>query len=140
MKWGPTAFNASPARFVFLRSAEAKQRLMPALSPGNVPQVKAASLTVIVAFDTQFYEHLPQLFPAYDAKTIYVNNAAAAQEAAFRNGSLQGAYLLMAARALGYDCGPMSGFDAAKVNAEFFPKGDWKVNFLMNIEIGRAHV
>jgi 3-hydroxypropanoate dehydrogenase len=135
MRWGPTAFNASPARFVFLRSAEAKQRLMPALSPGNVPQVEAASLTVIVAFDTQFYEHLPQLFPAYDAKSIYANNAAAAQEAAFRNGSLQGAYLLMAARALGYDCGPMSGFDAAKVNAEFFPKGDWKVNFLMNIGV-----
>jgi nitroreductase len=115
MKWAPTAFNASPARFVFLRSA--------------------AALTVIVAFDTQFYEHLPQLFPAYDAKPIYANNAAAAQEAAFRNGSLQGAYLLMAARALGYDCGPMSGFDAAKVNAEFFPKGDWKVNFLMNIGV-----
>jgi 3-hydroxypropanoate dehydrogenase len=135
MKWGPTAFNASPARFVFLRSAEAKQRLMPALTPGNVPQVEAASVTVIVAFDSQFYEHLPQLFPAYDAKPIYANNAAAAQEAAFRNGSLQGAYLLMAARALGYDCGPMSGFDAAKVNAEFFPKGDWKANFLMNIGV-----
>jgi len=88
-----------------------------------------------VAFDTHFYEQLPRLFPAYDARPIYADNVAAAHEAAFRNGSLQGAYLLMAARALGYDCGPMSGFDAAKVNAEFFRKGDWKVNFLMNIGV-----
>lgn len=135
MKWGPTAFNASPARFVFLRSAEAKKRLMPALSPGNIPQVESASVTVIVAYDRQFYEHLPKLFPAYDAKSIFENNEAAAHDAAFRNGTLQGAYLLIAARALGYDCGPMSGFDAQKVNAEFFPDGRYQVNFLMNIGV-----
>lgn len=135
MKWGPTAFNASPARFVFLRSAEAKKRLIPALSPGNVPQVESASVTVIVAMDQQFYEHLPRLFPAYDAKPIFENNAQAASEAAFRNATLQGAYLLIAARALGYDCGPMSGFDADKVNAEFFPDGRLRVNFLMNIGV-----
>ncbi len=135
MKWGPTAFNASPARFVFLRSAEAKKRLIPALSPGNVPQVESASVTVIVAMDQHFYEHLPRLFPAYDAKPIFENNAQAASEAAFRNGTLQGAYLLIAARALGYDCGPMSGFDADKVNAEFFPDGRLRANFLMNIGV-----
>lgn len=135
MKWGPTAFNASPARFVFLRSAEAKKRLIPALSPGNVPQVESASVTVIVAMDQRFYEHLPRLFPAYDAKPIFESNAHAAGEAAFRNGTLQGAYLLIAARALGYDCGPMSGFDAEKVNAEFFPDGRLRANFLMNIGV-----
>lgn len=135
MKWGPTAFNASPARFVFLRSAQAKKRLLPALSPGNVSQVESASVTVIVACDRRFYEHLPELFPAYDAKSIFEGNEAAAQEAAFRNGTLQGAYLLMAARALGYDCGPMSGFDAQKINTEFFPDGRCQVNFLMNIGV-----
>ena len=135
MKWGPTAFNASPARFVFLRSPESKKRLIPALSPGNVPQVESASVTVIVAMDQQFYEHLPRLFPAYDAKPIFENNVHAASEAAFRNGTLQGAYLLIAARALGYDCGPMSGFDADKVNAEFFPDGRSRANFLMNIGV-----
>ena len=135
MKWGPTAFNACPARFVFLRSADAKKRLLPALSPGNVPQVESASVTVIVAHDTKFYDYLPELFPAYDAKPIYESNPAAAADAAFRNGTLQGAYLIMAARALGYDCGPMSGFDAAKVNAEFFADGRYQVNFLLNIGV-----
>lgn len=133
MKWGPTAFNASPARFVFLRTQAAKRRLIPALSSGNVPQVESASVTVIIAFDSEFYEHLPSLFPAYDAKPIFESNEAAAKEAAFRNGTLQGAYLLIAARALGYDCGPMSGFDSDKVNAEFFPDGRYKANFLVNI-------
>lgn len=135
LKWGPTAFNACPARFVFLRSDQAKERLIPALSPGNVAQVKSASVTVIVAHDTKFYEHLPRLFPAYDAKPIYESNAAVSEEAAFRNSSLQGAYLLLAARALGYDCGPMSGFDASKVNAEFFPDGRCRTNFLVNVGI-----
>lgn len=133
MKWGPTAFNCQPARFVFLRSASAKEKLKPALSPGNIPQVESASVTVIVAYDTQFFEHLPTQFPAYDAKPIFENNAAIAEEAAFRNGSLQGAYLICAARALGYDCGPMSGFDAQKVNDAFFPDGRYKANFLLNI-------
>jgi 3-hydroxypropanoate dehydrogenase len=135
MKWGPTAFNACPARFVFLRSPDAKKRLTPALSPGNVPQVESASVTVIVAHDTTFYEFLPELFPAYDAKPIFESNPAAAADAAFRNGTLQGAYLIMAARALGYDCGPMSGFDAAKVNAEFFANGRYQANFLLNIGV-----
>lgn len=134
-KWGPTAFNASPARFVFLRSAEAKKRLIPALSPGNVGQVESASVTVIVAHDRKFYEHLPTLFPVYDAKPIFESNPAIAQDAAFRNGTLQGAYLIMAARALGYDCGPMSGFDAQKVNAEFFSDGRYEANFLLNIGV-----
>jgi nitroreductase len=133
MKWGPTAFNASPARFVFLHTQAAKKRLIPALSPGNIPQVESASLTVIIAHDSKFYEHLPSLFPAYDAKPIFESNEAVAKEAALRNGTLQGAYLLIAARALGYDCGPMSGFDSDKVNAEFFPDGRYKANFLMNI-------
>ena len=135
MKWGPTAFNASPVRLVFLRSPEAKKRLMPALSPGNIPQVESASVTVIVAHDTKFYDFLPELFPAYDAKPIYESNPAAAADAAFRNGTLQGAYLIMAARALGYDCGPMSGFDAGKVNAEFFAAGRFQANFLLNIGV-----
>jgi nitroreductase len=133
MKWGPTAFNCQPARLVFVRSAAAKEKLNPALAPNNIPQVASASVTVIVAYDTKFFEHLPTQFPAYDAKPIFENNAAAAQEAAFRNGSLQGAYLICAARALGYDCGPMSGFDAQKVNEAFFPDGRYKANFLLNI-------
>lgn len=135
MKWGPTAFNACPARFVFLRSVDAKKRLIPALSPGNIPQVESASVTVIVAYDREFYHQLPKLFPAYDAKPIFEGHEAVAQEAAFRNSTLQGAYLLIAARALGYDCGPMSGFDAHKVNAEFFPDGRYQANFLLNIGI-----
>ncbi len=138
MKWGPTAFNACPARFVFLRSPESKKRLIPALSPGNIPQVESASVTVIVAHDTKFYEFLPELFPAYDAKPIFESSPAAAADAAFRNGTLQGAYLIMAARGLGYDCGPMSGFDAAKVNAEFFADGRYQANFLLNIGVADA--
>lgn len=133
MKWGPTAFNCQPVRLVFVRSAAAKEKLKPALSPGNIPQVESASVTVVVAYDTRFFEHLPSQFPAYDAKPIFESNAALAQEAAFRNGSLQGAYLICAARALGYDCGPMSGFDAQKVNEAFFPDGRYKANFLLNI-------
>lgn len=138
MKWGPTAFNACPARFVFLRSPESKKCLIPALSPGNIPQVESASVTVIVAHDTKFYEFLPELFPAYDAKPIFESSPAAAADAAFRNGTLQGAYLIMAARGLGYDCGPMSGFDAAKVNAEFFADGRYQANFLLNIGVADA--
>jgi nitroreductase len=135
LKWGPTAFNCQPARFVFVRSAAAKERLKPALSPGNVAQSMAAPVTVIVASDAQFYDHLPSQFPAYDARPIFANNAAAAQGTAFRNGSLQGAYLIVAARALGLDAGPMSGFDAAKLDAEFFPDGRNKSNFLVNLGV-----
>jgi nitroreductase len=135
LRWGPTSFNCQPARFVFVRSAAAKEKLKPALSPANVAQSMAAPVTVIVASDTRFYEHLPAQFPAYDAKPIFENNAAAAQATALRNGSLQGAYLIVAARALGLDCGPMSGFDAAAVDAAFFPDGRFKSNFLVNLGI-----
>lgn len=135
LRWGPTSFNCQPARFVFVRSTAAKERLKAALSPGNVAQTMAAPVTVIVARDTRFYEHLPDQFPAYDAKPIYEKNPAAAEEAGMRNGSLQGAYLILAARALGLDCGPMSGFNAAAVDAAFFPDGRFKSNFLVNLGV-----
>lgn len=135
MKWGPTAFNAQPGRYVFLRSESAKERLLPALSPGNSSQVKSAAVTVIIAYDTQFYEHLPNLFPAMDARPFFENKPAITETAALRNSSLQGAYLLLAARSLGWDCGPMSGFDADAVNHEFFPDGRYRANFLMNIGV-----
>ena len=135
LKWGPTSFNCQPARFVFVRSAGAKERLKPALSPGNVAQTMEAPVTVIVATDSRFFEHLPIQFPAYDAKPIYENNAALAQETGLRNGSLQGAYLILAARALGLDCGPMSGFNSAAVDAAFFPDGRFRSNFLVNIGV-----
>lgn len=135
LKWGPTAFNAQPGRYVFVRSAEAKARLRPALSGGNVAQTDAAAVTVIVAQDTRFYEHLPQQFPAYDAKPLFEGNAALAEATAFRNSSLQGAYLILAARSLGLDSGAQSGFDPAKVNAEFFPDGRYKANFIINLGV-----
>lgn len=135
LKWGPTSFNCQPARFVFVRSAAAKERLKPALDPSNVAQTLAAPVTVIVAADSRFFEHLGTQFPAYDAKPIFENNASAAQATAFRNGTLQGAYLIIAARALGLDCGPMSGFDAATVDAAFFPDGRYKTNFLVNLGV-----
>jgi 3-hydroxypropanoate dehydrogenase len=135
-RFGPTSANSSPARFLFLTTPAAKDRLRPALSPGNVEKTMTAPVTVIVAYDTEFYEKLPQLFPARDMRSIFAGNAAHVQETAFRNGTLQGAYLLMAARALGLDCGPMSGFDQQKVNAEFFPDGKWKANFLCNLGYG----
>jgi len=134
--WGPTSANCLPARFVFLRSAEAKARLAPALSPGNLEKTLAAPATAIVAYDTQFYEHLPRLYPATDARSWFVGNAALIEATAFRNGSLQGAYFLLALRALGLDAGPMSGFDNAKADAEFFPGGTVKSNFLINIGYG----
>jgi nitroreductase len=135
LKWGPTAFNSQPARFVFLRSREAKARLKPALSAGNVEQTLAAPVTVIVASDSRFFDHLPTQFPAYDARPIYANNPAVAQATALRNGTLQGAYLIIAARALGLDCGPMSGFDPATLDAAFFPDGQFKSNFLVNLGV-----
>ena len=136
LKWGPTAVNSQPGRYVFIRSAEAKARLVPALMPGNVAKVKAAPVTVIVATDSRFYENLPQQWTAYDARQPFVDDPSSAQSAAFRNGSLQGAYLILAARSLGLDCGPMSGFDNAKADAEFFPDGRFKSNFLINLGYG----
>jgi 3-hydroxypropanoate dehydrogenase len=135
-RWGPTSANSSPARFVFLESEAAKARLLPALAPGNVEKTKAAPVTVIVAWDTEFYEKLPRLFPRADMRSYFVGNQSLIDETALRNGSLQGGYFILAARALGLDCGPMSGFDAAKVNAEFFPDGKWKANFLCNLGYG----
>jgi 3-hydroxypropanoate dehydrogenase len=135
-RFGPTSANSSPARFVFLESESAKARLLPALAPLNVEKTKAAPVTAIVAWDDEFYEKLPQLFPHADMRSYFVGNQKLADETAFRNSTLQGGYFILAARAVGLDCGPMSGFDAAKVNAEFFPDGKWKVNFLCNLGYG----
>jgi 3-hydroxypropanoate dehydrogenase len=135
-RMGPTSANSSPARFLFLESEAAKARLLPALAPLNVEKTKAAPVTVIVAWDTEFYDKLPQLFPHADMRSHFVGNQAVIDETAFRNSSLQGGYFILAARAVGLDCGPMSGFDKAKVNAEFFPDGKWKANFLCNLGYG----
>jgi 3-hydroxypropanoate dehydrogenase len=151
MKWGPTSANASPARFVFLHSAQAKERLRPALAPGNVEKTMTAPVTVIIAFDLLFYEKLPKLFPHSPAmRDLFAANPQLVEVTAKRNSTLQGAYLMIAARALGLDCGPMSGFDNAKVDEEFFgagkecegceqeffPAGHVKSNFLCNLGYG----
>ena len=150
LKWAPTSANGSPARFLFLRSKEAKERLRPALSPGNVDKTMAAPATVIVAYDLRFYEKMDKLFPHSAAmKQAFAGNPALAEITAKRNGTLQGAYLILAARAVGLDCGPMSGFDNAKVDAEFFApsaqdasacqehaSGCTKSNFLCNLGYG----
>ena len=135
-KMGPTSANCFPARLVFVKSADAKARLKPTLSPNNVEKTMAAPVTVIVAYDLEFYEKLPRLFPHTDARSWFVGNPKLIEATAFRNGSLQGAYLILAARALGLDCGPMSGFDNAKLDAEFFPDGKVKSNFLLNLGYG----
>jgi nitroreductase len=136
MKWGPTSANSSPARIVFVKSKEAKEKLVPCLAPGNVEKTKAAPVTVIFAYDMEFYEKLPKLFPAADARSWFAGNRALIEETAFRNGSLQGAYFIIAARLLGLDCGPMSGFDNAKVDAAFFGGTTWRSNFLCNLGHG----
>jgi 3-hydroxypropanoate dehydrogenase len=135
-KMGPTSANASPARFVFLTTEAAKERLVPALMPGNVDKTRSAPVTVIVAQDMEFYEQLPRLMPFFDARGWFVGNPALIADTAMRNSSLQGAYFMLAARALGLDCGPMSGFDAGKVDAEFFPDGRWRANFICNLGYG----
>lgn len=136
MKWAPTSANSSPARIVFVRSAAAKQRLLPAMAPGNVEKTRTAPVTAIIAHDTEFYEKLPKLFPQADARSWFAGNQALIDTTAFRNGTLQGAYLIIAARALGLDAGPMSGFDNAKVDQEFFPGGKVKSNFVINLGYG----
>lgn len=137
VKMGPTTANSQPGRFVFLRSRAAKERLRPALSPGNLEKTLSAPVTVIVAYDMQFYENLPRTFPHTDARSWFAGQPAHSIETtALRNSSLQGAYLIIAARALGWDTGPMSGFDNAMVDAEFFPDGRWKSNFLCNLGRG----
>ena len=137
-QWGPTAFNMQPARFVFVKTPQAKALLKPALMPGNADKTMAAPVTVIVATDTQFFEHLPTQFLAMDVQAMFANNAAMSHEAGFRNGTLQGAYLMIAARLMGLDCGAMSGFDATAVNAAFFADGRFKANFLINLGYGDA--
>jgi 3-hydroxypropanoate dehydrogenase len=136
LKWGPTSANASPARFLFLRSPEAKAKLKEALSPGNVEKTMTAPVTVIVAHDPKFYDLLPKLFPHADAKSWFAGNWSLADTTAMRNGTLQGAYLMIAARALGLDVGAMSGFDNMKVDDLFFADTGWKSNFLVNIGHG----
>jgi 3-hydroxypropanoate dehydrogenase len=137
MKWGPTSANCCPARLLLLRTPEAKARLLPALSPGNVDKTKAAPVTAIIGYDTRFYELMVKLFPHRpDMADNFKNNPTLAQITAFRNGTLQGAYFMLAARAVGLDIGGMSGFDNAKVDAEFFPDGRVKSNFLCNVGHG----
>jgi 3-hydroxypropanoate dehydrogenase len=151
MKWGPTSANTNPARFVFIRSQEAKERLRPTLAPGNVAKTMAAPVVVIVAYDLKFYEKLPRLFPhSPSMRELFATNPQLVEMTAQRNSTLQGAYLIIAARALGLDCGPMSGFDNAKLDREFFdagrecetcdqeffPEGHVKSNFLINLGYG----
>lgn len=137
VKWGPTSANMGPARFVFVKSAQAKALLEPALDEGNHAKTMAAPVTVIVGFDEDFHEKLPYLFPHTDAKSWFEGPREGRSVAAFRNGSLQGAYLIIAARALGLDTGPMSGFDNAKVDAAFFQGTAIKSNFLVNLGYGQ---
>ncbi len=137
---GPTSGNCEPMRLVLVKSPSGKKRLLPCVSSGNSEKVRTAPVTAIVAYDRAFYEYLPRLYPHSDARSWFTSNDALALETAFRNSSLQGAYLILALRAQGLDCGPMSGFDNAKVDAEFFPDGRCRSNFLLNIGYGeRPH-
>lgn len=137
MKWGPTSMNAQPGRIVFVRSPEAKEKLKGALMGGNVDKTMAAPVTAIVAYDTEFHEHLPTQFPAMPgARDMFHGNTSLIEITGLRNSSLQGAYLILAARALGLDSGAMSGFNNAAVDAAFFPDGKWKSNFLINLGYG----
>ena len=139
LKWGPTSVNSQPGRIVFVRTPEGKEKLKPALSPGNLDKTMAAQVTAIIAYDTRFYEHLPHIFPHNPAAiTLFKGDGKEemARVTAVRNGTLQGAYLIIAARALGLDCGAMSGFSNAVVDQAFFPDGRFKSNFLCNIGYG----
>jgi 3-hydroxypropanoate dehydrogenase len=153
LRWAPTAANTNPARFVFIRTREGKERLRPALAPGNVEKTMSAPVTVIVAYDLLFYEKLPKLFPhSPGMRDLYAKNPQLVEVTARRNSSLQGAYMILAARSLGLDCGPMSGFDNAKLDEiffkagqecegceqEFFPEGHVRSNFLCNLGYGDA--
>jgi nitroreductase len=136
LKWGPTSANCSPLRIVFVQSAEAKERLLPCMSPGNRDKTRQAPVTAILGMDLAFHDKLPQLFPHADARSWFAGNPPLIEATAFRNSSLQGAYFIVAARAVGLDCGPMSGFDADKVNAAFFADTTVKVNFICNLGFG----
>ncbi|WP_105737927.1 malonic semialdehyde reductase [Cronobacter dublinensis] len=138
VRLGPTSANCSPGRLLFVRTPDAKARLLPALSSGNVEKTLRAPVTAIVAWDHEFYEALPQLFPYADARAWFTSSPAVAEETAFRNSSLQAGYLIMACRAFGLDTGPMSGFDREAVDAEFFSGTTWKSNLLINIGYGDA--
>ena len=135
-RWGPTSANCSPLRIVFVRSPAAKAQLAPAMAPGNLDKTLAAPATAILGYDLDFIDLLPQLYPAADARSWFSGNDALIEETAFRNGSLQAAYFLLALRALGLDAGPMSGFDKEKVDATFFAGTRIKSNFLINIGYG----
>lgn len=134
----PTAFNAGPARLLFLVTPQAKARLLPTLSKGNVAKVEAAPVTAVVARDTRFYDELPRLFPQYDARPLFADNPDLAEKTGVRNATLQGAYLILAARLLGLDAWPMGGFDAAKADTEFFADGRWRSELLVNLGYGAA--
>jgi 3-hydroxypropanoate dehydrogenase len=136
LKWGPTSANSSPARFIFIRTAKGKEKLKPALSAGNLEKTLSAPVVVIVATDAKFYEQLPKLFPHADARSWFAENWSLADTTATRNGTLQGAYLILAARAVGLDAGPMSGFDNYKVDEAFLSGTDWRSNFLVNLGYG----
>lgn len=138
LKWGPTSANSSPARFAFVRSPEAKARLMACMDAGNVEKVRQAPVTVIIGMDMAFYEQLPLLFPHTNARVWFEGKAQKIADTAFRNSSLQGGYLMLAARALGLDCGPMSGFDNARVDAEFFAGTQVRSNFVCCLGQGDA--
>ena len=138
LKLGPTSANSSPARFLFLKSPEAKEKLRPHLSLGNLAKTMAAPVCAVIGYDLDFPEHLPTLFPRIDAKSWFEGNDDKIVETAFRNGTLQGAYMILAARALGLDCGPMSGFDHQGVDRAFFSGTNVKSNFLCNIGYGDA--
>jgi len=132
----PTSMNTQPTRYVFLNSQSARERLLPAMMPGNLDKTRTAPVTVIVATDTKFFEFMPKVWHREGAKENFEGNPGLASATATRNGTLGGAYFILAARAVGLDCGPMSGFDLAKVDAEFFPDGRWKTNFLINLGYG----
>jgi len=136
MKWGPTAANSCPARIVFVKSEEGKQRLRPCLAEGNVEKSMSAPVVAIIGMDMEFYEQLPKLFPHTDARSWFAGKPDKILDNAMRNSSLQGAYLMLAARSLGLDCGPMSGFDYPKLEAEFFPDGKVKANFICAVGYG----
>jgi 3-hydroxypropanoate dehydrogenase len=136
LKWGPTSANTQPARFVFVKSPEGKAKLKDCLDKGNVDKTMSAPVNAIVAYDAEFYEKLPAQFPHADARSWFVGNQRLIDITAFRNGTLQGAYLILAARSLGLDCGPMSGFNNDLVDQKFFPGSKWKSNFLCNLGYG----
>ncbi|MBB5214466.1 malonic semialdehyde reductase [Parapusillimonas granuli] len=140
VKMGPTSMNCQPMRVVFLTTPEAKAPLLDALLPGNVDKTRAAPVTAIIAYDSKFYDHIPRIWHNAAARDMFASNEALSHATAFRNGSMQGGYFILAARAVGLECGPMSGFDAEKVNSAFFAGSTYRVNFLCNLGYGDPSV